>query len=158
MAMGEEAGSPAVLGEPDTPWGTVRGRGFGGGGGGGGGGDGAPVTGGGPRPSFYSDIFTSLATLRRLQLVLVGRGMLSFIQVIHSHVSHHHGHHYRGNITHYSRYREPGLPCLPDAAANTLFPASHCCNFDTQWMADFYHYKLKLRGSLCVHISQRDRH
>lgn len=60
MAMGEEAGSPAVLGEPDTPWGTVRGRGFGGGGGGGGGGDGAPVTGGGPRPSFYSDIFTSL--------------------------------------------------------------------------------------------------
>lgn len=59
MAMGEEAGSPAVLGEPDTPWGTVRGRGAGGGGGGGGG-DGAPVTGAGPRPSFYSDIFTSL--------------------------------------------------------------------------------------------------
>lgn len=66
MAMGEEAGSPAVLGEPDTPWGTVRGRGFGGGGGGGGGGDGAPVTGGGPRPSFYSDIFTSLWHLRQL--------------------------------------------------------------------------------------------
>lgn len=60
MALGVGAGSPAVLGEPDTPWGTVRGRGVGGGGGGGGRGGGATVTGAGPRPSFYSDIFTSL--------------------------------------------------------------------------------------------------